>query len=105
MANVSGLLFKQQEPACLVGALAGLMEKQKIGNATHNVLGILGTNHGPSVDPYIAGFVAGARDAAPSVIIKITYSDSQETAFCKQLAISQIAAGADILSAVTVLCA
>lgn len=104
-ANVSDLLFKQQEPAYLVGAIAGLMEKQKIGNATHNVLGILGTNHGPSVDPYIAGFVAGARDVDPGVIIKISYSDSQETAFCKQVGITQISAGADILFEVTGRCA
>jgi basic membrane protein A len=105
LANVSDLLFKQQEPAYLVGALAGLMEKQKIGNASHNVLGILGSNHGPSVDPYIAGFVAGARDVDPSVIIKVAYSDSQDTAFCKQLGIAQIAAGADILFEVTGRCA
>ena len=105
LANVSDLLFKQQEPAYLVGAMAGLMEKQKIGAASHNVLGILGSNHGPAVDPYIAGFVAGARDADPSVSIKIAYSDSQDTAFCKQQGITQIAAGADILFEVTGRCA
>ncbi len=105
LPNVSDLLFKQQEPAYLVGAIAGLMEKQKIGNATHNVLGILGSNHGPSVDPYIAGFIAGARNVDPSVIIKITYSDSQDTAFCKQLGLTQIATGADILFEVTGRCA
>jgi basic membrane protein A len=105
LANVTDLLFKQQEPAYLVGAIAGLMEKQKIGSATHNILGILGSNHGPAVDPYIAGFVAGARDADPGVTFKITYSDSQETSFCKQLGITQISAGADILFEVTGRCA
>ncbi len=105
MPNVTDLLFKQQEPAYLVGALAGLMEKQKIGSATHNVLGVLGSNHGPGVDPYIAGFVAGARDADPNVIFKIAYSDSQDTAFCKQLGITQISAGADMLFEVTGRCA
>ena len=105
LPNVSDLLFKPQEPAYLVGALAGLMEKQKIGSATHNVLGVLGSNHGPSVDPYIAGFVAGARDADPNVIFKVAYSDSQDTAFCKQLGIMQISAGADMLFEVTGRCA
>jgi basic membrane protein A len=105
LANVTDLLFKQQEPAYLVGAMAGLMEKQKIGSANHNVLGILGSNHGPAVDPYIAGFVAGARDVDPSVTFKITYSDSQETSFCKQLGIMQISGGADILFEVTGRCA
>jgi len=105
LQNVSDLLFNQQEPAYLVGALAGLMEKEKVGNASHNVLGVLGSNHGPSVDPYIAGFVAGARVIDPGVNIKITYSDSQDTAFCKQLGINQISAGADILFEVTGRCA
>jgi basic membrane protein A len=105
MANVTDILFKPQEPAYLVGAMAGLMEKQKIGSASHNVLGVLGSNHGPAVDPYIAGFVAGARSVDPSVIIKISYSDSQDTAFCKQLGITQISGGADILFEVTGRCA
>jgi basic membrane protein A and related proteins len=105
LTNVTDLLFKQQEPAYLVGAMAGLLEKQKIGSASHNVLGVLGSNHGPAVDPYIAGFVAGARDADPGVIFKIAYSDSQDTAFCKQLGINQISSGADILFEVTGRCA
>ena len=103
--NVTDVLFKSQEPAYLVGALAGLLEKNKLGSATHNVLGVLGTNHGPAVDPYIAGFVAGAQAVDPGVSIKIMYSDSQDTAFCKQLGINQISAGADILFEVTGRCA
>src|SRR2546423_15650636 len=96
LPNVTDLLFKQQEPAYLVGAMAGLMEKQKIGSASHNVLGALGFNHGPGVDPYIAGFVAGARDADPTVIFKVAYSDSQDTAFCNHVGITQNSAGADM---------
>jgi len=105
LGNVADLLFKEQEPAYLVGALAGLMEKEKVGNASHNVVGILGANHGPAVDPYIAGFIAGARSVDPGVIVKITYSDSQDPAFCKQLGITQISGGADIVFEVTGRCA
>lgn len=105
LANVTDLLFKSQEPGYLVGALAGLLEKNKLGSATHNVLGILGSNHDPAVDSYIAGYVAGARSVDPGVSFKITYSDSQDTAFCKQLGITQISAGADILFEVTGRCA
>src|ERR1700694_186672 len=105
LGNVTDILFKPQEPAYLVGAIAGLMEKQKIGSASHNVLGVLGSNHGPAVDPYVAGFVAGARDVDPNVIFKIAYTDSQDTAFCKQLGINQISSGADILFEVTGRCA
>src|ERR1700738_4912348 len=107
LTNVTDLLFNEQEPAYLVGAMAGLMEKEKIGNASHNVLGVLGSNHGPGVDPYITGFITGARDPDPSasVIFKIASSDSQDTAFCKQLGITQISAGADLLFEVTGRCA
>jgi basic membrane protein A len=105
LGNVADLLFKEQEPAYLVGALAGLMEKQKVGNASHNVLGILGANHSPAIDRYIAGYVAGARAVDPGVIVKITYSDSQDPAFCKQLGITQISGGADIVFEVTGRCA
>jgi basic membrane protein A len=105
LANVADLLFNQQEPAYLVGALAGLMEKEKVGNAGHNVLGILGANHGPAIDPFIAGYIAGARSVDPGVVVKITYSDSQDPAFCKQLGIMQISGGADIVFEVTGRCA
>jgi basic membrane protein A and related proteins len=105
LANVGDLFFKAQEPAYLVGALAGLMEKEKIGNATHNGLGILGSNHGPAVDPYIAGFIAGAKAVDPAVSVSVVYSDSQDASFCKQLGINQLSAGADILFEVTGRCA
>src|SRR5256714_15354065 len=81
------------------------MEKNKVGSATHNVLGILGSNHSPAVDAYIAGYITGAKSVNPSLTWKITYSDSQDTAFCKQLGITQISAGADILFEVTGRCA
>jgi basic membrane protein A and related proteins len=105
MPNVSDVLFNEQEPGYLVGALAGLLEKNKVGSASHNLLGVLGSNHGPGVDPYIAGYVAGARAVDPTVNMKIMYSDSQDTAFCKQLGINQISSGSDILFEVTGRCA
>ena len=105
LGNVTDLLFKAQEPGYLVGALAGLLEKNKVGGAAHNVLGILGSNHSPAVDAYIAGYVAGAKSVNPGLAWKVTYSDSQDTAFCKQLGITQISAGADILFEVTGRCA
>jgi len=103
--NVADLLFKEQDPGYLVGVMAGLIESGKVGSATHNTLGVLGTNHAAAVDAYIAGYVAGARSVDPAVVFKITYSDSQDPAFCKQLGIAQIGAGADILFEVTGRCA
>lgn len=105
LPNVTDLLFNQQEPGYLVGALAGLMENDKVGSVSHNVLGVLGMNHGPNVDPYIAGYVAGAKSVDPTVKLSIQYSDSVDAAFCKQLGINQISNGADILFEVTGRCA
>jgi basic membrane protein A and related proteins len=105
LSNVADLLFKQQEAGYLVGVMAGLLEKEKVGSATHNTLGVLGSNHGQVVDSYIAGYVAGVRDVDPTASFKVTYSDSQDPAFCKQLGITQISGGADILFEVTGHCA
>jgi basic membrane protein A len=105
LGNVSDLLFNEQEPGYLVGALAGLLEKNKVGAASHNVLGIFGANHGPSVDPYIAGYVAGAKSTDPGVTFQITYSDSEQADYCKTLGLNQIRNGADILFEVTGRCA
>jgi basic membrane protein A len=105
LPNVTDLLFNEQEPGYLVGALAGLLENDKVGSVSHNVLGVLGMNHGPNVDPYIAGYVAGAKSVDPTVKVNIQYSDSVDAAFCKQLGINQISNGADILFEVTGRCA
>jgi basic membrane protein A len=105
LVNVESLLFKSQETGYLVGALTGLMEQQKVGAASHNVAGILGTNHHPAVDSYIAGFIAGARSVDPTIKFQLTYSDSDDVAACKQIGISQIAKSADVLFEVTGRCA
>lgn len=105
LGNVSDVLFNEQEPGYLVGTLAGLLEKNKVGAASHNVLGVFGANHGPRVDPYIAGYVAGARSVDPGVTFNITYSDSQQADYCKTLGLNQIRNGADILFEVAGRCA
>jgi basic membrane protein A len=97
LANVADILFKEEEPAYLAGYLAGLMEKEKVGAADHNVIGILGGNHSPEVDAYVGGYVAGAKAADPGVNIQLSYTDSQDPAFCKQVGINQVRSGADIL--------
>jgi basic membrane protein A len=101
LPNVTDLIFQPQGAGYLVGVLAGLMEKEKIGNATHGVTGILGFNHSPPVDAYIAGYVAGARSVNPALKIKLAYSDSPDPAACKQIGIQQVSGGADILFEVT----
>jgi basic membrane protein A len=105
LQNVTDLMFKTQESGYMVGVLAGLMEVKKVGAANHNVTGVLGTNHTPAIDAYIAGYVAGARSVNATIGVKLSYSDSDDPAFCKQLGINQITGSADILFAVTGRCA
>jgi basic membrane protein A len=105
LPNVTDLMLKVEESGYLVGVLAGLMENKRVGAATHNITGVLGTNHTPAVDSYIAGYLAGARSVDAAIGVKLSYSDSQDPAFCKQLGLEQIKASADILLAVTGRCA
>jgi basic membrane protein A len=93
--NVRGLLFREQEAGYLVGYLAGLMEKQEGGDQRVASVGGLRI---PTVDRYIAGFRAGARAADPHVTALNGYSqDSVDQAKCKEIALDQIARGADIV--------
>ena len=97
LSNVLSMVFDEKGAGYLVGALAGLMETQKVGAATHNTTAILGLNHSPAIDPYIAGYVAGARAVDAQIVVKLAYSDSADPDFCRQLGRDQVNAGADIL--------
>jgi len=105
LSNVLSLTFDEKDAAYLVGALAGLMENEKVGAAAHNTTAILGLNHSPQVDSYIAGYVSGARAANPKILIKLSYSDSADPDFCRQLGRDQVNGGADILFEVQARCA
>jgi basic membrane protein A len=93
--NVEGLIFREQEVGYLAGYLAGLLEKAKPGPHT---IGSVGGEKQPPVDRYIAGYQAGARKADPRVKLLNAYSqDWVDQAKCKQAALDQIAAGANIV--------
>jgi basic membrane protein A len=94
-ANVEGLLFREEEAGYLVGYLAGLLERQDGGEQR---VGSVGGVKSPPVDHYIAGFRAGARAADPQVTTLNGYSqDLADQAKCKEVALDQIARGADIV--------
>jgi basic membrane protein A len=94
-ANVEGLIFREQEVGYLAGYLAGLVEKQA---GKQNTIGSVGGEKQPPVDRYIAGYQAGARKADPTVKLLNAYSqDWVDQAKCKTAALSQIAAGANIV--------
>ena len=93
--NAAGLTFKAQESGYLVGYLAALMAKAKGGK---QVLGAVGGKKIPSVDSWIAGYRAGAKKVNPKikVLIGVLGSTSRRPSApkCKEIALAQIAQGA-----------
>src|SRR5215204_2638164 len=88
--NVSGLLFKENEAGYLVGYMAGLYVKGKVGG-----------QQVPAVDAYIAGYQKGAKDANANVKTPFAYSqDFVDQAKCKELGLNQIAEGSQVVFAV-----
>jgi basic membrane protein A len=93
--NVEGLLFKEQQSGYLAGYLAGLYTKDKGGK---QVIGSVGGQKIPPVDHYIAGYQAGAKAADPGIKTLNGYSqDFVDQAKCKELALNQIAEGAQVV--------
>ncbi len=98
LPNVANLFFKEQESGYMVGVIAGLMEKEHVGKATHNEIGYMGGISIPPVNRYIAGYVAGAQKVDPGIKILGGYSQSfTDQNVGKQIGLTQISSGADVL--------
>ena len=98
LPNVANLFFHEQESGYLVGYMAGLMEKGKIGAATSNTISYMGGLAIPPVDRYIAGYIAGAKAADPSVTILGGYSQSfTDQTIGKSIGLNHISRGSTIL--------
>lgn len=98
LPNVADVVFKEQESGYLAGVLAGLMDKDRVGKATHNTIAYMGASPIPPVDRYLAGYVAGARRVDPSIKIVHAYAGSFSNAAAgRTIATQQAAQGADIL--------
>jgi basic membrane protein A len=94
-ANVQGLLFREEEVGYLVGYLAGLQEKRRDGP---DVISAVGGFKEPPVDRFIAGYKAGAEEAAPGIEVFWDYSnDWDDQAKCKELALNQIQRGSGVI--------
>jgi basic membrane protein A len=93
--NVEGIIFTEQQVGYLAGYLAGLLEKSR---GSHAAIGSVGGEKQPPVDRYIAGYQAGARRADPKVKLLNAYSqDWVAQDKCKNLALQQVASGANII--------
>jgi basic membrane protein A len=98
--NVDGLVFKQEQGGYLVGYLAGLIQKDASLPRTKPgaVVASVGGQRIPPVVSYVAGFQAGARAADPGITTLNQYSnDFVDQAKCKELALNEIAQGADAI--------
>jgi basic membrane protein A and related proteins len=101
LKNVANLLFHEQEAGYLAGVIAGLMEKDHVGKARHNVIGAMGGLPVPAVVRYIAGYVAGAKKVDPTIKVRVGYSQSfTDQGKGNTVGRTQISSGADILFAV-----
>jgi basic membrane protein A len=96
-ANVTGLVFKQEQAGYLAGYAAGLWAKAHGARAVSAV----GGQELPPVVAYIAGYRAGAQKAFPGVRVLTGYSqDFADQAKCKEIALDQIAQGSQVVFAV-----
>jgi basic membrane protein A len=94
-SNVRGLLFKENEAGYLAGYLAALVVEEK---GADQVISSVGGQKIPPVDGYIAGYQAAAGEAASGVETLNGYSqDFVDQAKCKEIALNQIAEGAQIV--------
>jgi basic membrane protein A len=82
----------------MVGALAGLLEKQNKAKKNAGVISAVGGISIPPVNHYIAGYKWAATMEDPGIKVLVGYSnDFTDPAKCKNVASSQISAKADIL--------
>jgi basic membrane protein A len=98
LPNVSSLFFKTEQSGYLVGVIAGLMEKDKVGIATHNTIGVLGAFPIDFVNGQMCGYVEGARSVDPGIKIVDDYAyQFTDPPTGQALGNKQVGEGADIL--------
>ena len=93
--NVVALKFREQEGSFLVGAIAGLVTKT-------NAVGFVGGMDIPLIHKFELGYIAGVHAVNPNCKVLIGYAGVTGDAFKnpakgKELALSQIDQGADII--------
>ncbi len=93
--NLLAIEFKEQEGSFLVGALAALVSKS-------NVIGFVGGMQSPLIRKFEVAYVAGAKYVRPDITVLVSYAGITGEAFKnpgkgKELALGQIARGADII--------
>lgn len=89
--NVAGLVFREEEGAYLVGALAGGMSKSR-------KLGFVGGMEIPLIKRFEAGYRAGIATTQPGAEVTAKYTNNwEDVARGKELALSLFNGGADVV--------
>jgi YVTN family beta-propeller protein len=100
--NVVGMTFRVEEASYLAGNLAALVEEGRPGA---DVVSSVGGVKIPTVDAFIAGYVAGARKASPRITWMNAYAQSfLDRSKCRAAALSQIAKGSGAVFQVASAC-
>ena len=92
-ANARGLIFAENEAGYLVGVAAATV-------AERGAISAVGGQEVPAVVAFLAGYEAGAKATDSSIRVAERYSqDFVDQAKCKEIALTQIAAGSDAVFA------
>jgi basic membrane protein A and related proteins len=90
LANVRTVVFREEEGSFLVGALAGLVAKDKVG--------FVGGMEIPLIKKFEAGFRAGVKETNPKATVLVQYTGTfDNVAAGKQVAQDLVAKGAEVV--------
>ncbi len=91
--NVRGLVFRENEAGYLAGVAAATVSKS-------GTVSSVGGQAVPAVVGFLAGYKAGAQKTKPGIKVLSGYSeDFVDQAKCKELALTQLSAGSDVVFA------
>ena len=99
-ANVTSVLFQEQEGSYLAGALAAMVTTDTSikGINADPIIGVIGGAKGVGIDKFIVGYIQGARDVNPNIQVKVAYSNTfGDPATGLQMAKAMYEQGADIV--------
>lgn len=93
--NLAGLVFREEEGAFLVGAVAGLVSERR-------AVGFVGGMDVPLIRKFEAGYTAGVKHVCPTCRVSAAYAGTTPEAFKdpakgEAIATSQISSGADVV--------
>ena len=89
--NISPANFRVEEPAYLLGMIAGMMTKT-------NKLGVMGGQNIPSVNSTFMAFEGGVKSVNPNAVLQRAYvGDWESIAKAREIATTQIQGGVDFI--------